>query len=388
MVGPLEAVPAPRHLLTPRPVPSVDVPQAVPGPGVTDEDRNRYGVLLDHAAERGLLSPSDYQVRLAELAEATTLEEMQRIVTELPVFAAPPAKTQRGLPPPATDPVARAAPHRRRPPGPGRTPDRAGGSCSAALVVVLIASVVVLALLAAHLTHVQSLGLAPHQPRGGSQWPSPLRNCSSSSAISSPLGRSDGEPSGVPSSESIAASSRRTMSRWSGLVPMSSSTWVREASPAVAQRCGVEDGAGHRAQPFDEGGAGLGIGHGRHVVGDPGPQPDDRDPGLAEGDLESGLDPGRDLEGAVHGAHPSGEVGRVRGDGRGQSHRSGVGGGRREGAEADHPPHLEDPGELDDRPDEARPAEVGLGSGQVEEVGARPGPCRPAAGWSARSVRW
>ena len=37
------------------------VPDLITGPyrsGVTDEDRNRFGVLLDHAAERGLLSLS------------------------------------------------------------------------------------------------------------------------------------------------------------------------------------------------------------------------------------------------------------------------------------------------------------------------------------------
>ena len=66
----------------PRPVPDL-APVSVPSV-VTDEDRNRYGVLLDHAAERGLLSPADYQVRLSGLAEGTSVEELQRIVTELP----------------------------------------------------------------------------------------------------------------------------------------------------------------------------------------------------------------------------------------------------------------------------------------------------------------
>jgi hypothetical protein len=58
-------------------------------PPVTDEDRTTFGLLLDRAAERGLLTQSEYQVRLGELAEATSRDEMRRIVTELPVFVTP-----------------------------------------------------------------------------------------------------------------------------------------------------------------------------------------------------------------------------------------------------------------------------------------------------------
>ena len=92
-----------------------------PGPvrgeptGVSDEDRNRYGVLLDHAAERGLLSTHDYEVRLGELAAATSVDEMRRIVTELPVFtaaAATPSGPRR--PGPLADPGPVAAVGRRR----------------------------------------------------------------------------------------------------------------------------------------------------------------------------------------------------------------------------------------------------------------------------------
>ncbi len=61
--------------------------------GVSDEDRNSYGLLLDHAAERGLLSTDEYEVRLGELASATTIDEMRQIVTELPVFTAAAAAT-------------------------------------------------------------------------------------------------------------------------------------------------------------------------------------------------------------------------------------------------------------------------------------------------------
>ena len=53
---------------------------------MTDEDRNRFGILLDHASERGLLTPLEYEFRLSELAEATSMDELRRIVTELPAF--------------------------------------------------------------------------------------------------------------------------------------------------------------------------------------------------------------------------------------------------------------------------------------------------------------
>jgi hypothetical protein len=56
---------------------------------VSDDDRNRYGLLLDHAAERGLLSTHDYEVRLGELAAATSVDRMRQIVTELPAFTPP-----------------------------------------------------------------------------------------------------------------------------------------------------------------------------------------------------------------------------------------------------------------------------------------------------------
>ena len=61
------------------------------GAPVTDEDRQTYGRLLDSAFERGLLGSYDYEVRLRELSEAASIEEMKKIVTELPVFALPTA---------------------------------------------------------------------------------------------------------------------------------------------------------------------------------------------------------------------------------------------------------------------------------------------------------
>ena len=68
---------------------------------VTDEDRTTFGLLFDRAAERGLLTQSEYQLRLGELAEATSRDEMRRIVTELPVFVTPPpmARSRRGRKP-------------------------------------------------------------------------------------------------------------------------------------------------------------------------------------------------------------------------------------------------------------------------------------------------
>jgi hypothetical protein len=67
----------------PAPVTPADHP-----PAVTDEDRQQYGRLLDSAMERGLLSPYDYETRLSDLAEAPTIDELKRIVTELPIFGA------------------------------------------------------------------------------------------------------------------------------------------------------------------------------------------------------------------------------------------------------------------------------------------------------------
>jgi hypothetical protein len=64
------------------------------GPGVSDDDRTRYGLLLDRAAERGLLSSYDYQVKLGELAEATTIDQMKTIVTDLPALTPPPTATR------------------------------------------------------------------------------------------------------------------------------------------------------------------------------------------------------------------------------------------------------------------------------------------------------
>ena len=172
------------EMAAPQPVP--DLMSGPPGSGVTDDDRHRYGVLLDHAAERGLLSPADYQVRLAELAEATSVEQLQRIVTELPAFDG--AATQgpaAGRPvPAASGPVASGpVPVPSRPAGPSRgsgaaapeldaalwaslspaTPRRSRGNSwviLAVVVVVLLVALVGLALVAAHVSHSHTAGTA------------------------------------------------------------------------------------------------------------------------------------------------------------------------------------------------------------------------------------
>jgi hypothetical protein len=143
----------------PRRVPELDL-------GVTDEDRNRYGVLLDHAAERGLLSPTEYRVRLAGLAEATSLDELQRIVTELPVFDGLSTKSTKSVAPtPArADAVAAsgldAALWAGLTPSSPRNTRRGPWLVLVMVVVVLIVALVALAVVAAHFAHVHSAGQA------------------------------------------------------------------------------------------------------------------------------------------------------------------------------------------------------------------------------------
>jgi hypothetical protein len=133
----------------PRPVPSL-----APEPPVTDEDRDRYGRLLDRAAERGLIGPADYRDRLRDLAEATTIEELTRIVSELPAFSVPPAATRSG-------PLGR-----RHALGPGSVGLSRGLErrpnpwvLLAIVVVVMAASLVLLAVFVEHLAHIHRTGL-------------------------------------------------------------------------------------------------------------------------------------------------------------------------------------------------------------------------------------
>jgi len=112
---------------------------------VTDDERNRFGVLLDHAAERGLLSAAEYQLRLRGLAEATSLEEMTTIVSELPSLA--PSSRGAGQPGAVPDLAAlgvRQAQERRR---------TSPWAMLAILLVVVVAALVFLAVYAEHTLH-------------------------------------------------------------------------------------------------------------------------------------------------------------------------------------------------------------------------------------------
>jgi hypothetical protein len=155
------------------------VPDLTPGPyrsEVTDEDRNRFGLLLDHAAERGLLSPADYQVRLAELAEADSIEELQRIVTELPAFGATPGMSAPS-PQPAAVPGGPPAPELDAALWASLTPaaPRRGRGNPWLVLLVVVAILVValagLALVASHVIHTHAPGAAG----SGTTWISSLR---------------------------------------------------------------------------------------------------------------------------------------------------------------------------------------------------------------------
>jgi len=123
---------------------------------VTDEDRTRYGVLLDRAAERGLLAPYDYEIRLRDLASATTVDQMNQIVTELPAF---------------TSTASARPPKKSRWANPGVEPDRplvapTGGRRSpnpwlmlAILVIITVVSLVLLAAYAQHMVRSHHSGL-------------------------------------------------------------------------------------------------------------------------------------------------------------------------------------------------------------------------------------
>ncbi len=118
---------------------------------VTDEDRTTFGLLLDRAAERGLLSQSEYQLRLGELAEATSRDEMRRIVTELPAFVtpAPMARSRRGRKPafPAAGQSAVVAERRATP-----------WALLAVVVAVLLITLVFFAFYAEHVVHQHTNG--------------------------------------------------------------------------------------------------------------------------------------------------------------------------------------------------------------------------------------
>lgn len=121
---------------------------------VGDDDRHRFGLLLDHAAERGLLGARDYEVRLAELAAADSLEEMRRIVTDLPVFTAMPATPGRASAR-RSAPVGGAAE-----PTLGADRHRTGPWVMVGMVVaVMVAALIVLSIVAGHLVRTHDAGV-------------------------------------------------------------------------------------------------------------------------------------------------------------------------------------------------------------------------------------
>ena len=144
-----------------------------PGPvAVDDDERARYGLLLDRAAERGLLTPQEYGFRLGELASATTVDQMRELVTELPILAGPVARPTRRLRP-ARASAATPSPAGTIPPtgtvsptgpvSPARTEGRRSNPWLT-LAVVVIALVLVLlsfSVYAEHVAHAHQSGLAP-----------------------------------------------------------------------------------------------------------------------------------------------------------------------------------------------------------------------------------
>lgn len=133
---------------------------AVPGvepPVVTDEERNRYGVLLDHAAERGLLSATEYRFRLAELADAMSVDELRRIVTELPAFGGPADRAVSPGPDPAAVDAALWA--NLTPAAERRDPGHRWVAL-ALLVAVLVVAMVALALIVSHVAHNRHAAVA------------------------------------------------------------------------------------------------------------------------------------------------------------------------------------------------------------------------------------
>jgi len=116
--------------------------------GVTDDDRQRYGLLLDRAAERGLLDTAEYQHRLGDLASATTIDQMNEIVTELPVFSMPAATATRRPPRRSaslSSPAVKASSSNR-------------WLVLAIMVVVVVAAIAFLAVYSHHLVDRQSPG--------------------------------------------------------------------------------------------------------------------------------------------------------------------------------------------------------------------------------------
>jgi hypothetical protein len=147
--GPLPSGPLPSG-----PLPSG--PASFAGP-VTDDDRQRFGVLLDRALERRLLDAVEYQRRLVALADATTIEELRDLVTELPALGAGLDRTAAaGLRPGGLAALG-------RPRSGTRATRRSPWPALVVVLVVLAVFVVVLAVVGAHLARSRQ-GSVPSRP--------------------------------------------------------------------------------------------------------------------------------------------------------------------------------------------------------------------------------
>ncbi len=163
--------PVPGGPVTGGPVTGGPVPGGpVPGGPVTDDDRQRFGVLLDRALERGLLDPVEYQHRLGAIAAATTLEELRDLVTELPVLrtgAGVPVSGLGGGPGGGSRYGASGEAHQAWLASLGRPrygatsgPRRSPWPVLVVVLVVLVLLVVILAVVGAHLARTHQQGLA------------------------------------------------------------------------------------------------------------------------------------------------------------------------------------------------------------------------------------
>jgi len=122
---------------------------------VTDEDRNRFGALLDRAAERGLLTPQEYESRLGELAEAESVEAMRTIVTELPIMTAPASAFRPTRSRPLGSPSVPNAPSSGPPDGRNRS---SRWFLLAVVVVVMVVAMLFFAIYATHMIHGHATG--------------------------------------------------------------------------------------------------------------------------------------------------------------------------------------------------------------------------------------
>jgi hypothetical protein len=143
--------------------PNGDVPPDAPpstvaadGDVVSDDDRTRYGLLLDRAAERGLLSAYDYQVKLGELADATSIDQMNMIVSDFPALTVPPSPTRSTKPNRSTAAVASGVALAAGPDGRRRS---SPWVLLGVLVFVVLASIAFFYVYAEHLVHSRGAGV-------------------------------------------------------------------------------------------------------------------------------------------------------------------------------------------------------------------------------------